>query len=352
MFKTLFILLALTAPVKVQKGPAPELSVIESEQRDGFVCQMVEYSTSKTERVRSFLLIPDGASKKSKRPALVLLHDHGGRYDIGKEKLVRPLKSAPEYIKRSSQQWIDDNFDGVYFGEKLARMGYVVIVPDQLYWGGRSTEACQRLSRMQFGDEKGDIKAMKHVVGDGLAEVYDSLSRKGVIWAEQTLDEDAQAARVLKSLPYVDAKNIGSFGWSMGAHRSWLLTAFCREVKTGVALCWMSVKEYSHAADHPMYIPAFRDNYDYPDIAQWLAPKPYLFLAGTKDNLFPVWAVEKAYRRMNEIYGQKGDNGRLQTEFFEGPHHCGIEVQRRICDFLSVQLDQKGRLKSYDNQPK
>ena len=92
------------------------------------------------------------------------------------------------------------------------------------------------------------------------------------------------------------------------------------------------------ASDYSMYIPRLRDNYDFPDIARKLAPKPYLFLAGTQDKLFPVWSVEAAYERMQAIYAEAGAPEALRTEFFEGPHHCGLEVQERIIAFFDETL--------------
>lgn len=343
MFKFLLLLLTAAAPIHLDKSVNPELSVLEEEQRDGYKCQLVEYNVSRSERVRSFLLIPDSASAHSKRPGLVLLHDHGARFDIGKEKLVKPLPSAPSNIKISAQQWIDDNFDGVYYGDKLASMGYVVIVPDVLYWGGRSTELCRKWSRMKFcGEAGGDIDSIKTRVYEGQRTVYDNLYRKGVIWAEQTLDEDAAAAGLLKTLDCVDKRQIGAFGWSMGAHRCWLLAAFCKDVKTGVALCWMTLKETSRvplsASDYSMLIPEMRDKYDFPDIAGWLAPKPFFFLSGLQDKLFPAWSVQRSFAWMREYYKMSGEPDNLKAEFFDGPHHCGIEVQKRISDYLQEQL--------------
>ncbi len=37
------------------------------------------------------------------------------------------------------------------------------------------------------------------------------------------LDIDSRHARLLSSLPFVDASRVGCFGWSMGAHRAGLL---------------------------------------------------------------------------------------------------------------------------------
>lgn len=341
MFRFLMILIA-AGPLMTGRSVRPRMTVLESEQRDGYVCQLVEYNVSEQERVQSYLLIPDGAGRKDRRPALVLLHDHGARFDIGKEKLVRPVASAPEHIKASAAQWVEDGFDGVYFADRLAAAGYVVIVPDVLYWGSRSTELCRKWSRMQFGGEEGDIDAVRTAVYEGQRAVYDSLARRGVVWAEQTLREDAAAARLLRGLPCVQKRRIGCFGWSMGAHRAWLLAAFCRQVRTGVALCWMTLMETQvqpyKASDYSMLIPQMREKYDFPDIARWLAPKPFFFLNGLQDKLFPVPAVERAFARMHEIYDARGAGERLRTEFFDGPHHCGLAEQDTILRYLDGQL--------------
>ncbi len=338
MFQVLALILALL-PLKLWPAQDPQTRVLSAEQRDGYVCQLVEYRTFGEERVQAYLLSP---SDGEKHPGLVLLHDHGARFDIGKEKLVRPLACAPGHIRASARQWVQDGFDGVYFADSLAALGYVVLVPDALYWGSRSTEKCQEWSRMQFGGEAAaGSKKLKQEVYEGQRAVYDSLQLKNRIWAEQTLNEDAAAARLLKGLPNVLEERIGCFGWSMGAHRAWLLAAFSQDVKTGVALCWMTLKstqaQPSSASDYSMMIPRLRREYDFPDIARWLCPKPFLFLSGKADHLFPYRETEAAFRAMQDIYRESGGGG-LETEFFDGGHHCGKREQQTIVRFLDRQL--------------
>lgn len=344
----LSIFLAAVLPVLSGSGVPPKTVVLETEQRDGYTCSLVEYNVSEEERVRSYLLVPDGATPESKCPGLVLLHDHGARFDIGKEKLARPMASSPENVKLSSAQWIRDNFDGVYLADSLASLGYAVIVPDMLYWGSRSSALCRKWSRMTFCGEEGPLDSVKLAVYEGQRAVYDSLARAGKVWAVQTLEEDAAAVHMLQSLECVDPDRIGCFGWSMGAHRAWMLAAFCPDVRTGVALCWMTLKETCpepyKASDYSMLVPELRSEYDFPDIAQWLAPKPFLFLNGRQDKLFPVHAVERSFARMQEIYEEKGAAGMLHTEFFEGPHHCGKDVQKRIAEYLAARLDLRQRV--------
>ena len=158
----LSMLLALSWPVSPERPPKPRVRLLETERREGYECRLVEYSSSSKECLRTYLLVPDGASRKDRRPALVLLHDHGARFDIGKEKLARPMASSPEHVRKSSRQWVDTNFDGVYLADSLASLGYVVIVPEQLYWGGRSSRKCREWSdRGGRGAEIAPVRGQK-----------------------------------------------------------------------------------------------------------------------------------------------------------------------------------------------
>ena len=148
------------------------MSVLGREDRGPYDCLLVEYDVPGSGKLRSFLLLPDGASAQEPCPGLVLLHDHGARFDIGKEKLARPMASAPLNIRRSALQWVRDNFDGVFLADSLAGLGYAVIVPDMLYWGGRSTGLARRWSRMRFCGEAGDIDSVKTALYEGQKAVY------------------------------------------------------------------------------------------------------------------------------------------------------------------------------------
>ena len=348
----------------------PDMVVVAEEDRGDYVCRKIEFSVDdsyindrgrrvkSSERISGYLLVPDIA-EKGKCPALVMLHDHGARFDIGKEKLVRPIadilpEGVDDHIYRSSRQWIDKNFDGVYVADSLASLGYVILVTDALYWGERSSDEAQRWSELNYalmGNEsyevdrtltgkprKDTIKALKIRVYGGQRKVYSELRNKKIIWAEKILRDDIASVNLLARLPYVDSKNIGAFGFSMGAHRCWLLAAFCKEVKCGVALSWMTtLDEYegNNASDLSMRIQPMRDRMDFGDIGAYLVPKPMLFLSGESDHLFPKEMVQKAYAKLHAHYK---DTKCLRTEFFDGGHHCGKIVQKIIADYFKTQL--------------
>lgn len=364
---------------EVGRVVAPDMVVVEEEDRGDYVCQMVEFSVDDSyvndrghkvksaERIKGYLLVPD-AAENGKCPALVMLHDHGARFDIGKEKLVKPIasllpKGVDDHIYRSSRQWIDKNFDGVYVADSLASLGYVVFVSDALYWGERSSDEAQRWSELNYGlrgDEtfeedrvlsskarKDTLKALKTRVYEGQRKMYSRLADKKVVWAEKILRDDIASVNLLAGLPYVDSGRIGAFGFSMGAHRCWLLAAFCDKVKCGVALSWItSLDGYdgNNASDLSMRIQPMRDYLDFGDIGMFLAPKPMLFLNGESDHLFPKELVQVAFDKLNAHYESHHNKSvslqkkSLRTEFFNGSHHCGKEVQSTIVSFFKKYL--------------
>ena len=98
----------------------------------GYSRELVTLSLTRYERVRGALLTPHGPGPF---PAVLLLHDHGAKFDIGKEKLVRPWYDDARLA--SAQAWADKYFSGRFVGDELARRGYVVLCLDALGWGDR-----------------------------------------------------------------------------------------------------------------------------------------------------------------------------------------------------------------------
>lgn len=381
------------------KSVKPKMKVLAAEDRGGYECRYVEFAVEKDERIKAYLLVPDMASRSAKCPAVLMLHDHGARFDIGKEKLVRPIASVlpdgeADHIAVSAQQWIDKNFDGIYMADLFASLGYVVLVADALYWGERSPLEAQRWSELNYAQQGSDsfwraflgqdyntskgmdfretlasepsklnkakknlIKELKYIVYDGQKVLYDSLYSDGIIWAEKMLRDDAASVNLLRSLPYVDKGNVGAFGFSMGAHRCWMLSAFCEDVKCGAALSWMTSldrDERMKPSDFSMAVMPMREKLDFGDIGMFLAPKPMLFINGSSDHLFPKEKVEIAFGKLQshyinymEAHSKKSPAGSsqtqpsfepLQTVFFNGGHHCGKDVQKTIITFFDDYL--------------
>ena len=318
-----------------------DMEVLGEEQRDGYKAQKIAFNINAYSRITAYLLIPDGGAGRF--PAVVALHDHGAHLFIGKEKMIRPFfiaseeqdadgkisekkKAANQEVLDDADAWVNQLYEGQYVGDYLAKHGYVVLSIDAPMWGER-------------GRKEGVDRNKYDLIAGNMMMLGRDLS------AFMTYD-DIASTDFLASLPMVDANRIGCAGCSMGAYRSWMLSALSDRIKVGASVCWMITtdaqltRRYGRKENGGFAncIPGLRQYLDYPHIASLACPKPMLFINGSKDHLFPVPGVEDAFRQMHEVWrGQKADE-RLDTEIWDIPHSCGIKAQAKILEFLDQYL--------------
>lgn len=310
------------------------MEVLGEEQRDGYKAQKIAFNINAYSRITAYLLIPDG---KGPFPTVNALHDHGAHLFIGKEKMIRPFftqeeQDAPEKqalcqeILDDADAWARQLYDNQYVGDYLARHGYVVFSADAPMWGER-------------GRKEGVDRNKYDLIAGNMMMLGRDLS------AFMTYD-DISSTEFLASLPMVDAKRIGCVGCSMGAYRSWMLSALSDRIKAGASICWMITtdaqltrrfgrKENGGFAN---CIPGLRQYLDYPHIASLACPKPMLFINGTKDKLFPVSGVKDAFAEMHQVWKSQGADNLLDTELWEIPHSCGLKAQEKMLEFLDKNL--------------
>ena len=311
-----------------------DMEVLGEEQRDGYKAQKIAFNINAYSRITAYLLIPDG---KGPFPTVNALHDHGAHLFIGKEKMIRPFftpgeKDSPtkqalcQEILDDADAWARQLYDNQYVGDYLAKHGYVVFSADAPMWGER-------------GRKEGVDRNKYDLIAGNMMMLGRDLS------AFMTYD-DISSTEFLASLPMVDAKRIGCVGCSMGAYRSWMLSALSDRIKAGASICWMITtdaqltrrfgrKENGGFAN---CIPGLRQYLDYPHIASLACPKPMLFINGTKDKLFPVPGVKDAFAEMHQVWKSQGADNLLDTELWEIPHSCGLKAQEKMLEFLDKNL--------------
>ena len=311
----------LTPPPPPAQGY--ETKIISEEQRDGYKARKIEIRLSRYYTVPAYVLIPNG---KGPFPAVNVLHDHGAHLFIGKEKMIRPLACEDSLVIKDADEWAANLYEGQFFGDYLARNGYVVFSADAPMWGER-------------GQMEGALRDRYDMIAGNMMLYGIDLS------AYMTYD-DISGTEYLATLPEVDATRIGCTGCSMGAYRAWMLSALSDRIKVGTAVCWMVTADEQMSFKYKRTenggfancFPGLRRWLDYPHVASLACPKAMLFINGSQDKLFPVPGVEKAFANMHETWKSQGADGQLETEIWEMPHSCPIRAQQRVLEFFQKHL--------------
>lgn len=296
-----------------------DMVVIAEEQRDGYKAQKVVFNISDTTRTMALLLVPDSDDKNAKFPAALMLHDHGSKFSIGKEKMVKPFESEPADAGKLEEavKWSQKYFDGTFPGDELAKRGYVVLSFDALGWGDRSVEGFKTSSQQSLAS---------------------NLLNMGTSFAGIIAQEDVRAAKFLDSLPQVDKKRVACVGFSMGGFRSWQLAALSDDITAGVSVCWMgTMVNHMQIGDgqlkgnsaFSMLHPFIARYLDYPDVAGLAAPKPMMFIGGTADPVNPVAGTEEAYAKMHKIWTANKADENLQTILVQDGSHDFLPAQQK-----------------------
>ncbi|MBQ9561428.1 MAG: dienelactone hydrolase family protein [Prevotella sp.] len=320
--------------------PAPSdysYEVIAEEQRDGYVAQKIAFNINRWERVLAYLLVPE---HKSSMPAILLLHDHGAHFTIGKEKMVKPF-GIDSLVTTDAEQWVGACYDGVYVGDELACQGYVVLCTDALFWGDRAPLLSEK-------DKQGKtIKEINRSLYDRQQALASNMLQMGSSWGAWITWDDIRSTAFLAHLPMVNPERVGCLGFSMGAYRSWMLSALSDDIKASASICWMNDTEHLMTLEnnqnkggsaYSMLIPGIRNIADYPQVASLAAPKPTLFFNGKRDKLFPVEGVEASYDVMHKAWRAKGAKKNLITKLWDEKHFFSKAMQQEVFDFFKKNL--------------
>lgn len=218
---------------------------------------------------------------KTRRPAIVALHDHSGFYVWGKEKLVELDNEHPsltEFKRRS--------YSGRSYASELARRGYVVIVIDMFYWGERrmlladDPPAWRESAEMSMDD----VTAFNRRCSTSATLIATGLFEAGVTWSGVMFLDDIRTVDYLVTRPEVDPERIGC--------------------------CGLSVRGSTH--EHRLL-----EN----------APGALMVLHGTKDKLFTNAGVQAAFDKIAKVYKKAGAPHRFESVTYDGPHEFNAEMQ-------------------------
>ena len=300
-----------------------DMEVVEVEKRDGYEARKIMFNISEWSRVPAYLLVPDG---EGPFPAVLMLHDHGAHFTIGKEKMVRPFNVSAE-IMEDAEKWSVACYEGIFVGDYFAKNGYVVLAVDALFWGER-------------GRKEGPVYDIQQALASNFLQM-------GGSWGALINIDDLRSAEFLASLPMVDAKKVASLGHSMGGYRSWMVSALTDVISASVNVCWfattdglmtMTNNQAKGGSSYSMIIPGLRRYMDYAHVASIACPKPSLFFNGKNDKLFPVQYVEDGYEILKKTWHSQNADDRLVTKVWDEKHYYNKEMQKETLEFLNKWL--------------
>jgi dienelactone hydrolase len=319
---------------------APKPKLLAREERDGYTLERLEFSTTPDIRVPAFLLIPHHASLPA--PGIVALHDHGGFYYVGKEKLVEDPKehAALRAFKQTC-------YAGNNIASDLAKQGYVVVVIDAFYFGERRlildddpVEWVER--RPEVSEEL--IRTMNARAGQMEELTARSIYATGITWEGIWAWDDIRTVDFLRTRKEVDPDRIGCLGLSVGAYRTLHLMALDPRVKVGVAVCWLSEfgplvqKHIRHSVGMSKIIPGLYPLLDHPDFAALAMPRALMTISGAQDGLFTKASMEGAIRTLQRTYAKAGIPERYRGDLDDTPHEFNADMQQRARAWLDRWL--------------
>lgn len=313
--------------------PRPE--VVERKQCNGYVREKILFNTTPSLRIAAYVLVPNGL--KDKGPAVLAMHDHGGMYFWGKEKLIENENEHPVLAE----------FKQCYAGKsiacELARQGYVVLVADMLYWGER---------RLLRDDDPADwkerspdiaperIKAFNDRSWENEQLVGRTIFTAGFTWPGVIFWDDIRCLDYLATRPEVDPQRLGCVGLSVGGLRAGHLAALDERIRAAVAVCWMTSfptqlhDRMPNSIGFTKLIPGLYRLMDYPDVISMAAPRALLAINGTQDLLFEPGGVRDAYAKLEACYAKAAASERFKGSLYDAPHEFNLEMQAEAWAWL------------------
>jgi dienelactone hydrolase len=301
-----------------------------------YVREKVRFNTTPDVRVPAFVLVPKNAPKRA--PAIVALHDHGGFYLWGKEKIVALPDENPALADFRRQY-----YGGRSIAIELVRQGYLVVIIDMFYWGER---------RMLLDEDPADwrerpasltrerIQAFNSRAGQNEQLVGRTIYAAGFTWPGVMFWDDVRTVDYLLTRPDVDPRRIGCVGLSVGGLRSCHLAALDERILAAVVVGWMASfpaqlrKHIRNTIGHTKVVPGLYQQLDYPDVASLAMPTPMLVINGTKDGLFDLDGVNASFAKLNACYAKAGVPDHCRTRFYETPHEFNAEMQAEAWAWL------------------
>ena len=291
----------------------PEMSVLRTRDYPQYRCEEVAFPGGSGRTALGYLLTPTRLLRAgTTHPAVVCLPGHGRGADSS-------IGGAADGSRRAFGDWGEYQAD---FALQCVAQGYITLVLEPHGMGSRRDAAAR--------EEGADATSCRRD-----APVALMLGETLLGWRA----EDAiLAARLLQSLPRVEASRVAVMGISGGGTTALFAAALCSDIRAVVISGYLNrFADSILAVDHcPCnFVPGLAALADMPDIAGLIAPRPLWAESGNGDPIFPLHGFRAAAATVAQIYQAFGAAEAFGTEPFEGGHQF---QGGGLWDFLEQRL--------------
>jgi len=326
-------------PAKTPLNPS-----VDSRREEGnLVIEGISYELPYGLRTQGFFLYPK--KRDGKLPVVVSLHDHGGFFYYGKEK-VTAIPSEPGILTRFK----GEAYGGRSWATELAKRGFAVFVPDVFLWGSRKIPVESFNEEFQTAFKNLGPSSDEYIQRyNGLLDKMEDLViaptivNAGTSWPGIFSYEDRRSVDYLVTRPEIDPNRIGCGGLSGGGLRTIFLAGLDERIRCAFCVGFMSTMRgllRNRIKSHRlfMYVPHLSHFLDLPDVIALRAPSPLMVQYDRDDELFTLEGQSQADEKIAQIYSEIGQPDNYVGKFYPGPHKFDVEMQEDAFAWLERHL--------------
>lgn len=269
----------------------------------------VWYNVEENERVCSYLLTPKKVGTLMHRyPCVLLIHQHGGEFNVG--------KSEPAGLGGSAIN---------HYGPRLCELGFAVFCPDMLCFEDRRPSS----------DIRRKNGGMMEAHGYENYEFFSRLLHGSTLQAKY-LHDLSVALDIMEQQPDIDSTRIASMGHSLGGQEALWLAWYDSRIKAVVSSCGSCMLQQL-IEDHivhnkALYLPSLlREVGDMDVILSDLRDCSIFMVSGVEDVLLPIQGVESLVKIVQST-------ANIKFVAFNGGHEFPLDMQRHAYEFLQHEL--------------
>ena len=324
-------------------GQMPQVTINKQYVYDGLHIEELRWQLPYGRATEAILLKPEVA--KTKLPAILAFHDHGGNKYFGTRKITKTSEQQHPLIVEHQKEY----YEGVAWANELAKRGYVVLVSDAFPFASRRVlmKDVPELIRSGLNDENPEdpknIKAYNEWAAQHEHTMAKSLFCAGTTWPAVFFAEDKKALDVLCARHDVDVTRIGCAGLSGGGMRTVFMAGLDERIKCAIPVGFMTTwkdfllnKSFTHT--WMVYVPLLPRELDFPEILGLRVPLPTLVLNDVDDGLYTMPQMQQADRILSEVYKKAGADDHYKCSFYPGPHKFDKNMQKEAFDWFDKWL--------------